>query len=59
MDEMVLFPTEGAHDDQVDAVSGAYNELAREAGFDYNHSPDTISFGGIKMDEDRKDRYGY
>jgi predicted phage terminase large subunit-like protein len=28
MDELVLFPTEGAHDDQVDAVSGAYNALA-------------------------------
>jgi predicted phage terminase large subunit-like protein len=28
VDEMVLFPTEGTHDDQVDAVAGAYNELA-------------------------------
>jgi len=28
MDELVLFPTEGAHDDQVDAVSGGYNALA-------------------------------
>jgi len=28
IDEMVLFPMEGAHDDQVDAVSGAYNTLA-------------------------------
>jgi len=28
MDELVLFPTEGAHDDQVDAASGGYNALA-------------------------------
>ncbi len=28
IDEMVLFPTEAVHDDQVDAVAGAYNELA-------------------------------
>jgi phage uncharacterized protein (putative large terminase), C-terminal domain len=28
VDEMVLFPTDGTHDDQVDAVVGAYNELA-------------------------------
>ena len=28
IDELVLFPTEGAHDDQVDAVSGGYNALA-------------------------------
>jgi predicted phage terminase large subunit-like protein len=33
MDELVLFPTEGAHDDQVDAVSGGYNALAlRQSG---------------------------
>jgi predicted phage terminase large subunit-like protein len=31
MDELVLFPTEGAHDDQVDAVSGGYNALALRA----------------------------
>lgn len=28
MDELVLFPTEGAHDDQVDAIAGGYNQLA-------------------------------
>lgn len=28
IDELTLFPTDGAHDDQVDAVAGAYNELA-------------------------------
>jgi len=32
MDELVLFPTEGAHDDQVDAVSGGYNALALRTG---------------------------
>lgn len=32
IDEMVLFPTEGAHDDQVDAVSGGYNALALRTG---------------------------
>ena len=32
MDELVLFPTEGAHDDQVDAVSGGYNALALRLG---------------------------
>jgi len=31
MDELALFPTEGAHDDQVDAVSGGYNALALRA----------------------------
>lgn len=30
LDELVLFPTEGAHDDQVDAISGAYNALSLE-----------------------------
>jgi predicted phage terminase large subunit-like protein len=30
IDELVLFPTEGAHDDQVDAISGGYNTLALE-----------------------------
>jgi predicted phage terminase large subunit-like protein len=28
MDEMALFPTDGAYDDQVDAISGGYNALA-------------------------------
>jgi len=32
MDELVLFPTEGAHDDQVDAVSGGDNALALRTG---------------------------
>jgi predicted phage terminase large subunit-like protein len=31
IDELVLFPTEGVHDDQVDAISGAYNALAQGA----------------------------
>jgi predicted phage terminase large subunit-like protein len=32
IDEMVLFPTQGAHDDQVDAVAGGYNALALRIG---------------------------
>ncbi len=30
LDELVLFPTEGAHDDQVDAIAGGYNILSLE-----------------------------
>ena len=33
IDEMVLFPTEGAHDDQVDATAGAFNILANSYQF--------------------------
>jgi predicted phage terminase large subunit-like protein len=41
MDELVLFPTEGAHDDQVDAVSGAYNALSL-------HAAPRVMIAGVK-----------
>jgi predicted phage terminase large subunit-like protein len=57
LDEVSLFPN-GDNDDIVDVLSGAFTDLTQEG--DTANIPDEMaSFGGISMDEDRKDRYGY
>jgi len=34
LNELAQFPTKGAHDDQVDAASGAFRELVKKRAVD-------------------------
>jgi len=42
LDEVCAFPTEGVHDDQVDALSGAYHALTRTQGQGGTHTQAAI-----------------
>ena len=52
LDELVLFPTEGAHDDQVDALSGGYNSLALRDGI----GEQILLSGGFSSGEQENNR---